>query len=106
RPKRKPLNALRCPVRRDFAALHAPDFFRIRLEEDVEEPSAKLIADPVLKALGLFLGEELGFEIRQDAARRLDDSEFLQRFAGLERICEKMLVVKDARRPRAIEHVI
>src|SRR5437667_8763208 len=47
--ERKPSDPLRGPVRGDFLAAHPPNFLGITFEERVEEPAAKLIADPLFE---------------------------------------------------------
>ena len=104
--ERQPLNALCGPVGGDFFAAHPPDFFRVGLEEDVEQPLAELIAHPVLERLRVLRREGLRPGVGEDAAGRLEDAELGQRLAGLERVLEEGVVVKDARRPRPVEHVV
>ena len=57
RPEIEIFYALRRPIGADIAALHAPHFLGVGLEENLEQPAAKPVADPFLEAF-VFGGRE------------------------------------------------
>ena len=104
--ERKSFDALRGPVGGNFLAAHAPNFFRVTLEECVEEPFAELIAYPFFEIARIAHWEQARFHPRKHAKDRPEDPKFQQRFERFQRIGEKFAVVKNARRPRSHEHVV
>src|SRR5205085_322743 len=62
-PKVEALDALRCPIGRNLVARHSPDFLRVRLEENREQPFAELIRYPFVEGFGVLVGERLFVEI-------------------------------------------
>src|SRR3546814_16988760 len=59
-PQRQALDALRRPVRRHLVAGHAPDLFRIGLEEDREQLVAEGVDGPVLEGTDVAPGNQTG----------------------------------------------
>src|SRR5688572_23313890 len=95
--ERKPLDALRRPIRRDLPAAHAPDLLGVGLEEDIEEPRAELVTYPVLERAWIPDRPYSGLHVGEEAARRLDDAELAQCLEGAQRIGVELAVVEDAR---------
>src|SRR6202041_2766096 len=94
------LDALRRPIGGNLVATHAPDLFRIGLEEDREQPLAELVADPLVKRLGIFDRKSLRICKGCDAEKALQQAEIAQRLEGLERIGIEFPPVEDARESR------
>ena len=58
---------------------HPPDLLGVGLEEDLEEPAAEAVDDPVLEARSGRIGRSLAPEIaEQDAAADSNDAELAQ----------------------------
>src|SRR3546814_9762521 len=69
-PQRQALDALRRPVRRHLVAGHAPDLFRIGLEEDREQLVAEGVDGPVLEGTDVAPGKQPGLGEARHAKRR------------------------------------
>src|SRR5271169_5076333 len=61
RTERQPFNALGGPIRRNYLAGHSPDLLGVGLEENLEEPSAELVDDPVFECFGIGHGPKSRF---------------------------------------------
>ena len=102
----KAFDSLRCPIRRNFLATHPPHFLRVTLEECIEEPPAKLIADPFFKVTGIAHRKETRLEPGKDTKDGAKNPKFDQRFEWFERIGEKFSSVENTGRPWPVQHIV
>src|SRR5262245_47487575 len=68
------LDALRRPLGTDLRAGDAPDFFRVCLEEDLEEPLPESIRDPLLEVLLDRVRLEVPADVAGDAEERVPEA--------------------------------
>ena len=93
--ERQSANPLRRPVGGDVPALHPPDLLGVGLEEDLEQPPAEAVADPVFERPSGVDGKEPGVEVAGDAAGRLDRAEIGEGLTGAEGIIVEVAAVED-----------
>ena len=104
--QRQVLDALRRPVRLNLRRRHPPHLLGVRLEEDAVQAPAEARRRPPLER-GLVPGwTEARPEVREEAARRLDETQSLERVEGAQRIVEHGAAVVDAAHPRSQQEVL
>ena len=93
--EREVLDALRRPVRRQFAGVHAPHLLGVGLEEDAEKTLAETRGDPPVEVVLILRRPDLRPGVGTDAFGRFDHAQALERVAGLERVVEQLAPVVD-----------
>jgi hypothetical protein len=104
--EREPLDPLRGPLGPDLGRRDAPDLLRVGLEEEVEEPLAEAVGDPLLEVVLLALGLRQRPQVGEAGARQLDGAELLDDVAAVERVVEELAVPEDARHPGAQQELL
>jgi hypothetical protein len=106
RPERQALDPLRGPLGADLGGRDAPDLLGVGLEEEVEQPLAEAVRDPLLEVLLAPLGLHERPQVREAGAHELDGAELLDHVRAAERVVEELAVPVDARHARALEELL
>ena len=104
--ERQPLDALRRPLGADLGRRDAPDLLGVRLEEELEQPAAEAVRDPVLERVVDLVAAGRSAGVRRHAARQLDRAELADHVGAAQRVVEVAVVPVDPRHPRAPQELV
>ncbi len=85
---------------------HAPHLLGVGLEEEVEQPLAEAVGDPLLEVVLPALGLDQRPQVGEAGAGQLDRAELLDDVASVERVVEELAVPEDARHAGAEQELL
>jgi hypothetical protein len=105
--ERQRANPLSGPLGADLRRRHPPDLLGVRAEEQLEQPPAEAVADPLLERLGVpacDAGPRRA--VRRRAARQLDRPDLADDVLKAKGIVDEAPAPEDPRQPRAQEQLV
>jgi hypothetical protein len=100
------LDALRRPLGTDLRGRHPPHLLGVGLEEELEQPLAEAVRDPLLQGLLLALALQRRPQVGEHGPSELDRAELLDDVSAAQGVVKELAVPVDARHARTAQELL